>query len=226
VAGSRSRVVQHAGLLSSVLCCAAAIGVLAPIAVTYRPFAVHDDPVPLWFRAVAPNLPAGDELLTMPYPSSGASQAIAWQADDDFAFAMAGGHAQVPGADGRQSIHVDPLAGATPLLDEMSYGFGSEATVPPGDATTVRRALEEWGVQVVVVTNQNRFPPYAVGFMTEVLGREPQFQDGAWVWYGLGPDPPFPVPGSSLRSCARASLATAPLGVPACVLREGAPAST
>lgn len=222
VLGSRSRRLRGGGAWWGVLCCAAAIGVLVPIGVTYRPFTVHDDPVPLWFRQVAPKLPAGDVLLTMPYPSSGASQAMAWQADDDFVFAMVGGQAQVPGADGRQSIHVDPLGGATPLLDKLSFGFGSEPSIPPADATTVRSALDGWGVEVFVITSQTRYPPYAIGFMTEVLGRSPQFQDRAWVWYGLGPDPPLPAPARWLRFCARAFVASSPLGVSTCVLQHGA----
>jgi hypothetical protein len=212
-----------AGRLVAVAGCAVAAATLVPIGAVERPLAVHLDPVPPWFRFVAPTLPAGSVVLAMPDAASGASQAMAWQADDDFRFAMVGGEAQVPGGDGRQSIHVVPPSGAEALIDELSWGVGSEPAVSPADVAAVRTALTSWGVQIVVITRQTRYIPYAVGVLTEVLGRPPQYEDDAWVWYGLGDRSPLAVPAIWLRECAaHAHIAVAPLNVSSCVMAHSA----
>jgi hypothetical protein len=214
---------HHAGRLVGVAGCAVALLALVPVGLVARPFAVHDDPVPLWFRLVAPTLPAGEVILAMPDAASGATEAMAWQADDDFGFAMIGGEAQVPGGDGRRSIHVVPPTGPEGLIDALSWGVGSEPAVSPAQVSATRRALATWGVQVVVVTDQTRYIPYAVGFVTEVLGRAPRYEAGAWVWYGLGDDAPLSVSGPWLRQCAAdAQITVAPLEVSSCVMSHAA----
>jgi hypothetical protein len=210
---------RRGGWLAGAFGCAVAVLALVPVAGVERPFAVHHDPVPPWISLVGPTLPAGDVVLVMPDASSAATQAMAWQADDDFRFAMVGGEAQVPGADGHDSIHVDPPTGPQALITALSWGLGPEPPVSPADVASVRDALRSWGVQVVVVTKQTRDIPYAVGVLTEVLGRAPQYVDDAWVWYGLGGSPPLSVAATALRSCAaHAHIAVAPLNVVSCVM--------
>jgi hypothetical protein len=199
-------------------CCGVAIAALVPVALTYDvAFVIHDQPPPAWFLSVAPRLSPGTVLLTMPYPSSAESQAMAWQADVGFAFAMVGGYALVPGGDGRQSIYVDPPAGAAAILDTLSFGIAPEPSGSLTETSEVRRALRAWGVQVVVVAPQARDAAYAVGFLTATLGREPLWQAGTWVWYGLGPDPPLGLGPARLFLCSSRPQKT-PLATPSCVL--------
>ena len=78
--------------------------------------------------------------------------------------------------------------------------------------------VREMGVQVVVVAPQDSDDRGAVGFLTATLGREPVWQDGVWVWYGLGSDPPIGMGPLRLYVCATLP-ATTPLETPSCVLR-------
>lgn len=200
------------------LCSFVALGALVPIAWTYPvPFAVHDNPVPAWFADVAPRLHQGTVLLVMPYAPSGEVQAMAWQADAGFSYSMVGGYALVPGPHGR-SISVDPPGGAEALLSKLSFGLTPEPTGTPAETSAVRASLERWGVNVVVATTQVRDPLYDVGFLTAVMGRLPVWQDGSWVWYGLGHQPAFGVPATRLESCS-SHRHEAPLAAAECVLQ-------
>jgi hypothetical protein len=51
-----------------------------------------------------------------------------------------------------------------------------------------------------------------------VIGRAPLYQQGAWVWYGLGPDAPLRLDPSITKACAAGFDRSDPLGVPRCVL--------
>lgn len=198
--------------------CVAAVAVLVPIAITYAvPFVVHAEPPAPWFQDVAPRLAPGTVLLTLPYPTSAESQAMAWQADTDFVFSMVGGYAIVPGRDGRHSIYVDPPDGAPATLVGLSFGVSPEPIGTLAQTSQLRQALRTWGVQVVVVARQGRDPLYALGFLTAALGREPLWQDGVWVWYGLGSDRPLGMGPLQLFVCSIHAPAT-PLGTPSCVL--------
>lgn len=209
---------SRADIAYAAACCAVAIAALVPIALTYNlPFVVHDQSPPQWFLTVAPRLTPGTELLTVPYPSSAYSQAMAWQADADFEFAMVGGYALVPGRDGRRSNYVDPPGGAAAILDTLSFGISHEPIGSLAQTRELRQALAAWGVQVVVVAPQGRDPTYAVGFLTATLGREPLWQNGAWVWYGLGSDAPLGMGPLRLFVCSSRRQAT-PLVTPSCVL--------
>jgi hypothetical protein len=197
-------------------CCLASIVMLVPVIARYRLYDVHDNPLPAWFEQEAPALPAGDVVLAMPEATSGVTQAMAWQADARFRFAMIGGEAQVPGSDGAHSIHVDPPTGTLGLLDALSWGIGPDPDVDAGEVVAARASLASWGVKVIVVTDQTRFPGYAVAALAEITGRLPTLQDGSWVWYGLGSDTPIEVRPSMLRACARD--APTPMAAAACVI--------
>jgi hypothetical protein len=196
--------------------CLGSIVMLVPIAARYRLYNVHDNPVPAWFVRQAAVLPAGEVVLAMPVATSGVTQAMAWQADAKFRFAMIGGEAQVPGSDGVHSIHVDPPAGTLGLLDALSWGIGPDPDVDDGQVAAARGSLVRWGVNVVVVTDQTRFPGYAVAVLAEITGRLPMLQDGSWVWYGIGSSAPIELQPTVLRACARDAVT--PMGAAACVI--------
>ncbi len=202
-------------------CCGVALGALVPIASTYGlPLTVHREPAPAWMTTTAPRLPAGSVLLAFPVASSGNGQAMAWQANAGFSFAMVGGYAIVPGADGRHSSTVDPLRGAPAVLDALSWGDAA-ATATVARADQLRHALVSWRVRIVVLTKAVPDPRYDVAYMTAVLGRAPLWQQGVWVWYGIGARSPLDVSQQQLLSCSF-SATPSPLAVPSCVLAHAA----
>jgi hypothetical protein len=176
----RPRLGDHAW---GVLCCAVAVAALVPTFVTYQmPYTLSHLPVPRWFTVQARSLRPGTRLLTLPYPSAGLNEAMAWQAENDFRFAMAGGYAQVPGRNGRSEL-VDPPHGVQGLLRRLSFpGYGPEPVYSDRLAREIRAALDRWGIEKVVVTTQTRDLPDALHLLSRTLGRRPQRQADAWVW--------------------------------------------
>lgn len=194
---------------------------LVPVAMTYSlPFTVHASPTPEWFTTAADRLAPGTVVLTYPYPSPGLSQAMGWEAEDGLRFRLVGGYAIVPGADGLHSSAVSPFKGTEAVLDDLSLGLGDPLPQPePSILAMVRSTLVRRGVDVVVVSRLGRDPVYAAGFFTAVLGRLPRYEDGSWVWYGLGSRAPLHLPSNALTSCTADSPS---LSVPDCVLRNTA----
>ena len=189
---------------------------LVPVARSYSwPLRMSKAGTPAWFQRVAPTLRAGTVVLTYPYASSGAPDAMYWQAQDGLRFRLVGGRALVPGADGRDSQHVDPLGGTEAVLIDASHGPGLPALPSPATVGAARRDLERWGVQVVVVTQRGRSPAWAEAFFTIVLGRAPDREAGAAVWYGLGHRAPLTPPTTAVAAClgtgpSDAAFASAP----------------
>ncbi len=200
---------------------AIAAGALVPIGLAEAlPLTTHALPTPAWFSDVAPHLKPGTELLILPDPTSLNTQAMTWQAVDDFDFNMVGGYALVPGPDGHTSDNLDPPTGAPVILNDLSLDFEAPPNGTAVQTSEVRAALRKWGVQDVVVTQSTQNGPYAAGLMTAVLGRAPIWQDGAWVWYGLGNEPPFGLRNLAIYNCQMRS-GPQPLAVPDCVLSAG-----
>jgi hypothetical protein len=101
--------------------------------------------------------------------------------------------------------------------------------VPVGTPTqlvTVRKALDAWQVNQVVITGASRDPVYASGFFTAALGVAPVFERRAWVWK-LQPGEALtpPVTGVTLSSCRSYAASSAvrhmPLTMARCVLFTG-----
>ena len=225
--GPRPALLQPGALAVGIAVVTAAT--LIPVAAAYSlPYVVRNRPTPPWFRDVAPNLPAGTEVLAYPYPDApdgGENQAMGWQAIDDLRFRLVGGFAIVPGRDGRHSSAVSRFEGTRSILSTLSFSAGlrraTKAPLPlatPDAVRMVRSSLHHWGAQVVVITREGGTPRYALGYFTAVLGRAPRYQDGAWVWYGLGRDPPLSMDPADVTACAAAYHRTQQLGVPECVL--------
>jgi hypothetical protein len=212
-----SRALKLGGVLLSVV----TVATLVPVGMAYAsPFVIQDNPVPPWFRLVAPHLAEETSVLTYPYPGTLEQQAMGWQADDGLRFRLVGGWGIVPGRDGRHSAGVSPFRGTIPVLDALSQP--GTAPLPSATSSTVHeveRSLHDWGVQVLVVpmAEEGRDPAYAAGFFTAVLGRLPRIQARAWVWYGLGSDPPVSIDSAALYACTSHKVAAK--DVPQCVLR-------
>jgi len=215
-APARSRGMQWGGVVLAGVTALA----LVPLAAAYRfPYVIHKKPVPSWFRHVGPTLTPDTTLLVYPFPNGGTAEAMGWQAENDMRYRIIGGFAIVPGADGKHSEALSPFGGARLALDRLSTPqYGTLPPASPAQVGLVRQALRRWGARVVVVIRQGRDPYYAAGFLTAVLGRLPQVQDNALVWYGLGRAPPLRVPPEAVQTCEARFFKTHGLAIPRCVL--------
>ncbi len=218
IAVARATSARRAGTartVSSAFMVAIALFVGLPTATTYSfPLTMHSDGVPPWFTTTARHLAPGTEVLTYPYASSDVPDAMYWQAMDGLRFSLVGGRALIPGADGRHSVHVDPLGGTVAVLMDSSFGNG---TPPPPTAAQVRElraSLHRWKVDVAVVAAAGRSPTWALAWFAEALGQLPVMQHGAAVFWirDEGPRPVVLPPGDvdrcdGLPAAARALVA-------------------
>lgn len=173
------------GALGIAIAVVVAATVVAPLARAWSlPLTVAPVDVPVWFRQVAPRLPAGSVVLAYPFVGPpGDSEAMVWQAVDRMHFDIAGGCCIVPGPTGAADH------GTTPGSANAVLGALSMPLLGPLPALTdtaaldaVRNAITVWGVTTVVVTDRGRDPAYATRWFTALFGRPPTVEAGAAVW--------------------------------------------
>ena len=150
-----------------------------PMVGTYSlPFRTTTAAVPAWFQHQAGNLSAGTAVLTIPFAYGIASSPMGWQAEVNDDFDLIGGWAFVPGGDGVNDEVMSALNGPVAALRTLSTNPHS-LTVAEQDA--IRSALIRWRPLIVVV-----IPQYAkqgtVEAVTDTLGFQPTWSDGAWIW--------------------------------------------
>jgi hypothetical protein len=124
-------------------------------------------------------LPRDGVALVLPFPNSAVSEPMTWQAEADLWFRMPGGYFIGPRPDGRPRFNVNPTPGSI-ILYRIYQGK------PPPRLTAGRRRelagdFVRWRVGSVVV---GPMPNQAamVGFLTELLGRQPRAVDGVYLW--------------------------------------------
>ena len=181
--------------------------------------------LPAWFAA-GPPVDSGTALLVFPFPS-GVETAMTWQAVSGFRFAQVGG-----GGPQSQPWRLDSGRAGYVLLQTLTFGFGPSPSPSLRNLDSVREALADWHVEVVVVPTDlsgsadqiGRSQSYATAFLTAALGEEPQLSHRAWVWKNLKAlPPPLVVSRATLTYCAITPSIQAGLrlSVPQCVVREG-----
>jgi hypothetical protein len=139
-------------------------------------------------------LPRGGVALVLPFPNSAVSQPMTWQAEADLWFRMPGGYFIGPRPDGRARFNTNPSPGST-ILYRIYQG-----KPPPRVTAELRQQLAgdfvRWRVGSVVV---GPMPNQAamVGFLTELLGRQPRAVDGVHLWRDpvVARAPPTAAPG-------------------------------
>jgi hypothetical protein len=218
--GSRTRCVMANLAIAGI-----GAGALIPIALTMSlPLAMEREVPPRWFTQQVAALPPSATLLVLPYPSSPASSdAMVWQADAGDTFRQVGGFQLVPGQGG-QVDHTAPGAAGAVLADLSGGSAGpstSRNTLPAptrSNLRLVRTMIKSHHVTTVVATSNEVAPPYAVGFMTAVLGETPHSVDGSWVWSQVDEDqhPSLHTVVPTLALCARG--AHDPLVVAKCIM--------
>ncbi len=196
---------------------------LVPVWATFDvPLTVEQLQIPPYMVQVAPRLPAGTVLLTVPFAVTGSTRPMLWQAVDDMHFRLAGAGLKTPNALGGPVGNGLP-GSAVRILEELTIDSTDLPAGTPAEVAAVRQALVEWQVNKVVITGTSADPVYASGFFTSVLGRAPSFVDGAWVWtLHRGPLSTPPAIVHSLPACEVAAKAPGsrldPLAMSRCVL--------
>jgi hypothetical protein len=203
----------------------ALVGLLAlvPVFATVDvPLTVESVGLPLYMQSVAPTLPDGTVLLTIPFAVSGTTEPMLWQAVDKFHFRLAGAALKIPNRLG------GPLGQGAPgsarhILAQLSQAGGPLPSGSPAQLLAVRNAVTSWQVNKVVISGTSRDPVFASGFFTMALGFAPTYVDGAYVWpLPRGLLTTTPAVGGSLYLCriqaAMAAQRSNPFAMSHCVL--------
>jgi hypothetical protein len=201
------------------------VGLLAlvPVFATVDvPLTVQAVRLPAYMGRVAPTLPAGTVLLTIPFAVSGITQPMLWQAVDVMHFRLAGAALKTPNPRGG-AVGQGAPGSARRILTTLSELGSPLPTGTPQQLLEVRRAVQTWQVDQVVISGSSRDPVFASGFLTMALGFAPAYVDGAYVWtLPAGPLRTAPAVGASLALCRVHAGSPAargnPLDMPQCVL--------
>jgi hypothetical protein len=217
---------RHRSVLAGAATLAVAAVALTPVLVTFDgPLRVVPVQTPPYLRDAATRPPAGNVVLTVPFAVSGSTQPMLWQAMQGMHFRLAGAALKTPDVQGGP-VGTGPPGSARRILTDLSVGGSVLPAGTPTQLATVRKALESWKVDQVVITGASRDPVYASGFFTAALGAAPVFERRAWVWkVAPGEAPALPVSGMALPSCrayaATPALRHMPLTMARCVLFAG-----
>jgi hypothetical protein len=146
---------------------------------------IGPDVTPRQFTAVAEALPAGQAVITFPYPSGDFPEPIMWQTDTRFRYSTPGGSFFVPAASGR--VAFSPLLGYTQdsLTAEVFTGVAHGS--PPAPNDLLRTAiLDEWRMwhidAVIAIPALSTDPKQSVAFLTWLLGRPDRVTAAIFEW--------------------------------------------
>jgi hypothetical protein len=169
--------VRAPALRSRLLAGAVASLALAPLFPSL-PYPATPVEVPAFFAG--PAIPDGSVAVIFPFVDPTHTAAVLWQAQSGMRFKMPEGYAFVPPGQG----NVDPPPSATRAAGLAIAEGADPSGFPDGLQDQVRRELQAWRVQTVIVgpmVNQARM----VAFITGVLAREPRQSGGVYAWEGL-----------------------------------------
>ncbi len=227
--GGRSRSSQWPGAVAGIVVAAIALVPPALYIAQALPYTTPPIALPTWFRTVAPHLPPHQVLLIFPTPFTAYDNPMTWQAVNRMHYSMAeqGGPAGSLSRAGKETAGAVALANAsTSFLQGPSLRSATSA----GDLESVRKALSDWGVTMVVLPDQPDLPTYdqipsvtyAAALITAATGKLPIHLADAWVWSGVGGTSPTAVPTSVRFSmCTQGAASRGVSGVEAatrCVL--------
>ena len=148
----------HRAAVTATATAVVAVAALVPVFATFDvPLTVRPVTVPSYIRTVAPTLPEGTVLLTVPFAVSGSSQPMLWQAVDHMQFDLAGAALKTPGPTGGPVGQGAP-GSARRVLTNLSVVGEPEPSGTPAQLAVVLHALRTWGVDRVVVAGTSRNP--------------------------------------------------------------------
>ncbi len=170
---------------------------------TMLPMSTQPVTLPDWFAHVAPTLPADQVLLVLPVPFAMIESSMAWQAVGGMHYAMVGGG----GPDGAIERAGVERPGQQ-VVGDVSFSF-ADHPITPTAVRAVRRALDRWGVDKVVIPDEPGRPAYdqiqrvtkATALFTMATGLAPTWQAHAWVWDLAGAAPPHLISRAAVDTC-------------------------
>jgi hypothetical protein len=210
-----------------------AVAVVPPAAYLAQstPITVQPVVLPTWFRIIAPHLRGHPVLLVFPVTFSVIETSMAWQAVSGMPYSMVGGGG--PGGVIQRAGKERPGQAA---IGNVSFSFIGH-TVTTDDMAAASRAIDDWGVTMVVLPDQPGLPAYdqvssppaAAALIAAATGRPPIHQADAWVWRGVNHIAPhaFPTTAAFAACTAASASGTAPTveQATACVLAAARPAT-
>lgn len=213
----------HRGVIAALATVAVTVVAVVPVFITFgAPLRVVRVHTPAYLRSGGPTLPANDVVLTVPFAVTGSTQPMLWQASEGMHFRLAGAALKTPNAVGGP-VGTGAPGSARRVLTDLTIGGSALPTGTPAELAVVRRSLQSWQVNQVVITGSSRDPIYASGFFTAVIGAAPTYKRGAWVWTIASEGPPTTsATGIALAPCRAAvaapTLRHEPLAMARCVL--------
>lgn len=174
--------------LAAGLPAALAVVALAPLLPAGLHYHVEDTGVPAWYRSAAmtERVPLGSVLVTVPPASAVNAAPMVWQAVAGHRFKVPFGYSLHPDETGQGRFSPDPSTFAG-IMERIRRG--PPPRVNAGHIREMRADLRRWRARTVVVTAEtNANMADQVDLLSRVLGRPPQTEAGAWVWYDIDPD--------------------------------------
>ncbi|WP_239336390.1 hypothetical protein [Frankia sp. CiP3] len=149
-----------------------------------RPYSVERSPdVPSFFTTNALRvLPANSTVLLLPYPSGLQTAPLFWQTAARFHFSMPGGYFIGPGDDGQAYMGGRRPTATAQLLTDV--GWGRSAGTPALTPAKITQAWDDFirlGVRAVVLGPAQHAPELR-DTVTFLVGRQPRFTAGVYVW--------------------------------------------
>ncbi|MEV2224898.1 glycosyl transferase [Nocardia vinacea] len=153
---------------------------LVPLVPTVLPV-IERAPTPAFFaEGTVKQYVSGGSVVLVPPPRPAEAQALRWQADANFDFALAGGYFVGPTGANKKGIYGPDFRPTTALL----VGAQDTGVIPPIDADTRAQALDDlrfWEADVVVLP-ATKNSEVLRATMTQLLGVAPRQVDDVWLW--------------------------------------------
>ncbi|MEV5835722.1 glycosyl transferase [Nocardia sp. NPDC052112] len=153
---------------------------LLPLVPTVLPV-IERAPTPEFFAdGTVKQYVGGGSVVLVPPPRPAEAQALRWQADANFDFALAGGYFVGPTGANKKGIYGPDFRPTTALL----VGAQDSGVVPPIDDNTRAQALDDlrfWEADVVVLPATKNAEVLRIT-MTQLLGTAPRQVDDVWLW--------------------------------------------
>ncbi|AEH08505.1 MULTISPECIES: hypothetical protein [Protofrankia] len=161
---------------------AVALSVVCVLPLIPRPYTVERSPdVPAFFTTDAvKTLPAGSNVLLLPYPTGLRATAMSWQTVADFHFSMPGGYFIGPGHDGKAYMGGKKPTVTAQLLEDIESGSFT-GPVTPAQIARSRADFAELGMRAVVL-GPARHRDGLRDTVTSLTGQPPEFTGGVYVW--------------------------------------------
>jgi hypothetical protein len=159
------------------------VAALLPVAPTPLPISLRA-PVPAFFAGHRwrDYAPPGSSVVTVPVSGLlDGMDGMRWSAQRNLEIPLAGGYFLGPDQTGR-GMFGPPKRRFTALIDAVTLSKGKVPPMTDADKAAVREDLKYWKAAIVVMPPLARYQEQMRTVAVTLLGFEPQWIDGVWVW--------------------------------------------